>query len=65
METVLLPLGGLETLCRHQVPHLSSQKVLCSSLGTNIILLGFPFTNLIDLGDNSRRHWDLGKSSSL
>ena len=34
METVILPLGGLETIRRRQLPHLSSQKVLCYGLGT-------------------------------
>ena len=43
METVFLPLGGLETLRRRQVPHLSSQQVLCSGLGTEIISLGSTF----------------------
>ena len=43
---VLLPLGGLENLRRRQVSHLSSQKVLCSGLGTEIIFLGSPFTKI-------------------
>ena len=44
---VLLPIGGLETIRCRQVSHLSSQKVLCYGLGTEIIFLGSLFLPIL------------------